>query len=519
MSQLIDEDEAGNAPEFSVSELSGAIKRTLEDRFARVRVRGEVGRVSRPSSGHVYLDLKDASAVLGAVIWKGQVAKLEIRPQEGDEVIAEGRLTTFPGQSKYQLVIERMAYAGAGALLAKLERLKAALAAEGLFAPERKRPLPFLPRVIGVVTSPTGAVIRDILHRLSERFPTRVLVWPVAVQGQACAAEVAAAIRGFDALPPDGPVPRPDVLIVARGGGSVEDLWGFNEEVVVRAAAECRIPLISAVGHETDTTLIDFAADRRAPTPTAAAEMASPVRRELAAALEGLEARRLKAMLRLSAERARRLRDLSRLLPAPDALLAGPRQRLDRAGDALPRSLGAFVQARGLSLARGPAGRFGPALLRDRLNRAARAVAEAGAALAPALRDRAGRARLRLARAAARLEPRDARRRVDEQRARLARGARDLDRVAAAALRAARERETRLGRLLETLSHKATLRRGFAVVRDDARRALTAAAAVAPGAALAIEFHDGEVAAVAAGGPAAEPKKRARPAPKQGSLF
>ncbi|MFN3615791.1 MAG: exodeoxyribonuclease VII large subunit, partial [Rubrimonas sp.] len=282
----------GNAPEFTVSELSGAVKRALEDRFGRVRVRGEVGRVSLPRSGHAYLDLKDDQAVLGAVIWKGVLSRLEIRPQEGDEVVAEGRLTTFPGQSKYQLVIDRLSYAGAGALLAKLERLKQALAAEGLFAPERKRPIPYLPRVIGVVTSPTGAVIRDILHRLSDRFPARVLVWPVAVQGAACAAEVAAAVRGFNALPDDGPVPRPDVLIVARGGGSVEDLWGFNEEAVVRAVAASRIPVISAVGHAPATTLIDFAADRRAPTPTAAAEIAVPVRRELVAALAGLEDRR-----------------------------------------------------------------------------------------------------------------------------------------------------------------------------------------------------------------------------------
>ncbi|TVQ54909.1 MAG: exodeoxyribonuclease VII large subunit, partial [Rhodobacteraceae bacterium] len=339
------DDTAGaNAPEFTVSEISGAVKRTLEDRFGRVRVRGELGRVNRHrGSGHVYVDLKDDRAVLAAVIWKGVAARLEIQPTEGDEVIAEGRLTTFAGQSKYQLVIERLSYAGEGALLAKLEKLKRALAAEGLFDESRKRPLPYLPRAIGVVTSPSGAVIRDILHRLSERFPLPVLVWPVPVQGPACAPAVAAAVRGFNALPEAGPIPRPDVLIVARGGGSVEDLWGFNEEQVVRAVAASAIPVISAVGHETDTTLIDFAADRRAPTPTAAAEMAAPVRRDLLAALAGLEERRLRALsrgLRLGRER---LEATGRLLPAPDALLAGPRQRLDRAAERLPRALAALA--------------------------------------------------------------------------------------------------------------------------------------------------------------------------------
>jgi exodeoxyribonuclease VII large subunit len=253
----------GNTPEFTVSELSGAVKRVIETEFGLVRVRGEVSRVSRPASGHLYFDLKDDRSVLGSVCWKGQAARLAVRPEEGMEVVATGRLTTFPGQSKYQLVIDSLEPAGVGALMLMLEKRKAALAAEGLFAAERKRPIPFLPDVIGVVTSPSGAVIRDILHRLRDRFPRRVLIWPVAVQGEKCAPEVAAAIRGFNALKAGGPVPRPDVLIVARGGGSIEDLWGFNEEIVVRAAAASAIPLISAVGHETDTTLIDFAADRR----------------------------------------------------------------------------------------------------------------------------------------------------------------------------------------------------------------------------------------------------------------
>ncbi|MCB1369283.1 MAG: exodeoxyribonuclease VII large subunit, partial [Rhodobacteraceae bacterium] len=301
---LIEEPQpGGNAPEFTVSEISGAVKRVIEGEFGRVRVRGEIGRVSRPASGHLYLDLKDDRAVLAAVIWKGTVRGLAVLPEEGMEVVCTGRLTTFPGSSRYQMIIEDLAPAGIGALMAMLEKRRAALAAEGLFDESRKRPLPYLPEVIGVVTSPSGAVIRDILHRLRERFPRPVLIWPVTVQGEKCAAEVAAAIRAFNALTPGGPVPRPDVLIVARGGGSLEDLWGFNEEIVVRAAAESAIPLISAVGHETDTTLIDFASDRRAPTPTAAAEMAVPVRLDRLAGRAGLEERRRAALARGIAQR------------------------------------------------------------------------------------------------------------------------------------------------------------------------------------------------------------------------
>ena len=284
MSDLIDEPAAaGNAPEFSVSEISGVVKRMIEGEFSHVRIRGEVGRVSRPASGHLYLDLKDDRAVLAAVIWKGVASRLQTRPEEGMEVVATGRLTTFPGQSRYQMVIEDIAPAGAGALMLMLEKRKQALAAEGLFDAGRKQPIPYLPEVIGVVTSPSGAVIRDILHRLRDRFPRHVLIWPVAVQGEKCAPEVAAAIAGFNRLEAGGAIPRPDVLIVARGGGSIEDLWGFNEEIVVRAVAASRIPVISAVGHETDTTLIDHAADQRAPTPTAAAELAVPVRADLMA--------------------------------------------------------------------------------------------------------------------------------------------------------------------------------------------------------------------------------------------
>ncbi len=351
MSDLLEQAGPGaNAHEFTVSELSGKVRRLIEGEFGHVRVRGEVGRVVLARSGHLYFDLKDERAVLSAVSWKGQVARLAIRPEEGMEVVATGRMTTFAGQSKYQLVVDNIEPAGAGALMAMLERRKKALAAEGLFAPERKKKLPWLPEVIGVVTSPSGAVIRDILHRLRDRFPRRVLIWPVVVQGQACAPEVARAIRGFNALEPDGAIPRPDLIIVARGGGSVEDLWGFNEEEVVRAAAESEIPLISAVGHETDTTLIDLAADMRAPTPTAAAELAVPVRMELLARVEEQGARLSRAMSQAIARRRQRLDDLSRALPRPATLLEGAAQRLDRAAERLPAALRAAAQRKRLHL-------------------------------------------------------------------------------------------------------------------------------------------------------------------------
>ena len=341
----------GNQPEYTVSELSGAVKRVIEGEFGLVRVRGEVGRVSRPASGHLYFDLKDDRAVIAAISWKGQVAKMQVRPEEGMEVVATGRMTTFPGQSKYQLIVEDVSPAGAGVLMAMLEKRKAALAAEGLFDPARKKPLPYLPDIIGVITSPSGAVIRDILHRLRDRFPRRVLVWPVAVQGQACAPEVARAIAGFNALPIGGKIPRPDLIIVARGGGSIEDLWGFNEEIVVRAAAASTIPLISAVGHETDTTLIDYAADIRAPTPTAAAELAVPVRLDLVAHLDGLGARLSRALTQGVAQRQQRLRDLARALPRAEVLTDQARQRLDFMGERLPLALKAATAKKRLKLA------------------------------------------------------------------------------------------------------------------------------------------------------------------------
>ncbi|MFT6541698.1 MAG: exodeoxyribonuclease VII large subunit, partial [Maricaulis maris] len=312
---------AGNIHEFTVSELAGSLKRTVEDAFGHVRLRGELGRVVVAKSGHVYFDIKDDKAVIASIAWKGTAQRFRFRPEEGLEVVIEGRLSTYPGRSQYQLIVESMEPAGAGALMALLEERKRTLAAEGLFETSRKQALPFLPRTIGVVTSPTGAVIRDILHRLQDRFPCHVLLWPVLVQGDSAAAQIAEAIRGFNALPTGGKVARPDVLIVARGGGSIEDLWAFNEEVVVRAAADSTIPLISAVGHETDTTLIDFASDRRAPTPTGAAEMAVPVRAELKASLDQLGGRLVAGLSRHIERRRTELRSAARALPRPAALM------------------------------------------------------------------------------------------------------------------------------------------------------------------------------------------------------
>lgn len=328
----------------------------VEDRFAYVRVRGELSGVKRAASGHLYLGLKDENARLDGVMWKGSVARLGFVPEDGLEVVATGKLTTYPGRSNYQMVIERMEMAGEGALLALLAKTKARLEAEGLFDPARKRRLPYLPRTIGVVTSPTGAVIRDILHRLADRFPSHVLLWPVLVQGAGAAQQVAAAVRGFSAMPANGPVPRPDLLIVGRGGGSIEDLWAFNEEEVVRALAECTIPTISAVGHETDTTLADFAADMRAPTPTAAAEMAVPVREDLAAVLAEMGLRARRAVVRPLSLGRERLEARAQRLPTPQELIAAPTQKLDEAGERLKRGLGACAQvaANRLNRAAGP---------------------------------------------------------------------------------------------------------------------------------------------------------------------
>lgn len=366
MGLLAGERAGDNASALSVSEISAALKRHVEQGFAHVRIRGEISGFKRAASGHLYLALKDEQAVIDAIMWKGSALRLAFQPQDGVEVIATGKLTTYPGRSKYQIVIETMEIAGEGALLALLEKLKAKLNAEGLFAAERKRPLPYLPRTIGVVTSPTGAVIRDILHRLEDRCPTRVIVWPVLVQGQGSAEQVAAAVNGFSAL--QG-ADRPDLVIVARGGGSIEDLWGFNEEVVVRAVASCTIPTISAVGHETDTTLCDFAADRRAPTPTAAAEMAVPVRADLLAGLQSVAARSLRCVQRYKERATERLETTARRLPTPETLLGPQSQRVDDLGDRLKRGLShVAADARG-ELARA-AGALRPAMLTQRLENA-----------------------------------------------------------------------------------------------------------------------------------------------------
>lgn len=530
-----------NAHEFSVSELSGAVKRTIEGEFGHVRVRAEVGRVSRPRSGHLYFDLKDDRAVLAAVSWKGQVARMQVQPEEGMEVIATGRMTTFPGQSKYQLIVDNVEPAGAGALMALLEKRKAMLQAEGLFAQERKRPLPFLPKVIGVVTSPSGAVIRDILHRLRDRFPVQVLIWPVAVQGQNCAPEVARAIDGFNRLAPGGPVPRPDVLIVARGGGSIEDLWGFNEEIVARAAAGSQIPLISAVGHETDTTLIDFVSDRRAPTPTAAAEIAVPVRAELQAWVADMQARLIRAQGQAVLSRRQRLADLARALPRPERLTEGARQRLDTWGERLPNALRSGVARRRVALSEA-GGSLRPSVLQSRIARERGRLDQANR-LAPALARGVSDRKRALAQTAARLRPETVSRD-------LARKRRDLDQltsrfatVAARGVETRRDRLAALDRLRLTLGYKATLDRGYAVVRDNAGAVLTGAQKASEAAGLSIQFSDGTVEvgaarladappppAAQAAAPAnpepvpkpqakAAPKKTPKTPPEQGSLF
>ncbi|WP_157033196.1 exodeoxyribonuclease VII large subunit [Loktanella sp. S4079] len=462
---LFEDAPADNTPEFSVGELSGAVKKAIEGGFSHVRVRGEVGRVSRPGSGHLYLDLKDDRAVLAAVIWKGRAQQLAHRPEEGMEVVATGKLTTFPGQSKYQMIIEDIVPAGAGALMAMLEKRKAALAAEGLFAPERKKPLPYLPTFIGVVTSPSGAVIRDILHRLRDRFPRKVLVWPVAVQGQRCAPEVAAAIEGFNRLTPGGALPRPDLLIVARGGGSLEDLWGFNEEIVARAAAASEIPLISAVGHETDTTLIDYVADRRAPTPTAAAELAVPVRMELMAWVDQQGARLGRALTTGVQQRQQRVRDLGRALPNADSLLSGPAQRLDHLSDKLPIALKAAASKKRLKLTEAS---LRPAALQRRVMDERRRYQSLADRLSPDLLSvRLNRQSEKLENVLARLSDRATRQQSDR-----------VARLAA------------LDRLRETLGYKATLERGYAVVRSDA--GIVTRKANAPSK-MEIEFADGSV--------------------------
>ncbi|MCC2097276.1 MAG: exodeoxyribonuclease VII large subunit [Hyphomicrobiales bacterium] len=479
---------ASNALELSVSDLSQSIKRTVEDQFGYVRVRGEVSGYRGPhSSGHCYFALKDQNARIDAIIWKGVFGKLKIRPEEGMEVIATGKVTTYPGRSSYQIVIDSIEPAGVGALLAQLEERRKRLAAEGLFDEARKQLLPYMPRVIGVVTSPTGAVIRDILHRIAARFPVHVLVWPVRVQGETTGPEVANAIHGFNAMQPGGPIPRPDLVIVARGGGSLEDLWGFNDEIVVRAAAESGLPLISAVGHETDWTLIDHAADLRAPTPTAAAELALPVRSDLLAQLADLARRQQGAQLRI-VDRARSdLRALARALASGEEILSLPRQRLDRAGERLATHVRTIFHDRSLRLSR---------------------IASALARHSP--QAELARRRERLAGLSARLKAgmeatvRSEKRNMDTGRRELA----SLTaRLAPAFARSVAHRRARLSSLVQvfnSLNYTNVLARGYALVRDAAGAPVRAASAVSAGMALEIEFSDGRVNATANGGPASD---------------
>ena len=531
---MFEDDTPGNAPEFTVSEISGAVKRVIEGEFAHVRIRGEIGRVSFPRSGHVYMDLKDDRSVISGVIWKGVASRLETRPEEGLEVVATGRLTTFPGQSKYQLVIEDLAPAGMGALMAMLEKRKQMLAAEGLFEASRKKALPFLPEVIGVVTSPSGAVIRDILHRLRDRFPRKVLVWPVAVQGKNCAPEVTRGIEGFNAMTPGGALPRPDLIIVARGGGSLEDLWGFNEEIVARAAAASEIPLISAVGHETDTTLIDFVSDRRAPTPTAAAELAVPVRGELLAWVAEQGARLTRAQTQALETRNRWLRDLSRALPRHEALTEPSRQRLDYLSERLPGALRSLAQRRRVTLSE--KGSLRPALLRGRLAEERRRMEALSTRLRPALDRAVAAKREALGYRAERLTPRPIVRDLARQKADLTELLARLSRAGEADVRRRRDRLEAADRMRETLGYKATLRRGYALVQDGEGHILRSREAAAGAGTLKIEFADG-VLDVGEGSPgqAAAPKapeadakpesKPRKPAksggtpPEQGSLF
>jgi len=470
---------ASNAQEYTVSELSMGLKKTIETMYDHVRVRGEIGRVSRPASGHLYLDLKDDKSVLAGVVWKGVAGRLRIQPEQGLEVIATGRLTTFPGQSKYQLVIEAVEPAGVGALMALLEERKKKLQAEGLFDDARKQPLPTLPGLVGIVTSPTGAVIRDMLHGFNERFPTRVVVWPVRVQGETSANEVAAAIRGFNRMDGSNGLPRPEVLIVARGGGSLEDLWGFNEEVVARAVAESDIPVISAVGHETDWTLIDLVADARAPTPTKAAEWAVPRQSDLLERL-GDQDHRLKLALKRRLEEARsRLTSAARGLPRLQDLIGLPRQRFDTASTRLNSALMMNTQAHANRLAR-VQGRLHPDALRQRVRNEQDRLLQ--------VRGRAGRAMTHL-------------------------------------LRGHRQAIESQGKLLQSLSYQGVLDRGFALVRDPDGAPVRAVSQTEAGMVLQLEWADGRADVTVNGGPPDKsdtwPRRKKAPIKKedQGTLL
>ena len=514
-------DSPTNAAEFSVSELSGALKRTVEDAFGNVRVRGEISGYRGPhSSGHAYFALKDERARLEAVIWKGTLSRLRVRPEEGMEVIASGKLTTYPGSSKYQIVIDNLEPAGVGALMALLDERKKKLAAEGLFDPARKQLLPFMPRVVGVVTSPTGAVIRDIIHRISDRFPLHVVVWPVRVQGETSGAEVATAIQGFNELDSTGPVPVPDVLIVARGGGSLEDLWGFNDEAVVRAAAASSIPVISAVGHETDWTLIDHAADVRAPTPTGAAELAVPVKAELEAVLSSLAARLQGASSRNADRKKQSLRAATRALPSPDQLLALPRRRFDEAASRLERALAAGTEAKRLKF-RGV--RLSPVLLERRITETRRRLERDSERLPGLFRNLVSNVRLRLSRSSARVAPTMLERRLETGRHNVLALQRRADQTLSVQIERKTARLVQAVRLIDTLSHKSVLKRGFALVRNEQGLPVKSASDVSPAEILSVEFADGQIK-VQANGEESERRQTKRTPPKtdnnnQGSLF
>lgn len=475
---------SSNLPEYSVSELSTALKRSVEDQFGYVRVRAELSGVKLAASGHMYFALKDDKSVLDGVSWRGSVQKLSFRPEDGLEVICSGKLTTYAARSKYQMVVDHMEPAGAGALMALLEERRKKLAAEGLFDHTRKKRLPYLPETIGVITSPTGAVIRDILHRLADRFPRRVIVWPVLVQGEGAAAQIADAVRGFNSFGEGSAVPRPDLLIVARGGGSIEDLWSFNEEEVVRAVADSEIPIISAVGHETDTTLIDHAADLRAPTPTGAAEMAVPVQEELVAAISDLGRRLAQQRQTLVQSREEKLRGLARALPKPADLLGLAQQRFDDLCDRLPRALSLIARSKESQLNR-ISGALTPGRLQQLAAHQTSVFQSIEKRLSPAFS------------------------RVIEDR---------------------RHRLNSTGRVLDSLSYERILDRGFALVLDQSGQAVSKASSLASGDEVSIRFADGAQNAIIAGEGSPKPDKPAKKAAKkpvpakgnetlQGSLF
>ena len=482
-------------PILGVAELSNLLKRTVEENFGLVRVRGEISAPKIAASGHCYLRLKDENAVLDGIVWRGQMNKLGMSPDEGLEVVCTGRLTTYPGRSNYQIIIERMEIAGEGALLKMIEERRKRLAAEGLFDEDAKQDLPYLPDVIGVVTSPTGAVIRDILHRVADRFPRHVLLWPVAVQGDKAAAQIAAAIEGFNRIAPDGSVPRPDLLIVARGGGSIEDLMPFNEEEVVRAAAASTIPLISAVGHETDTTLIDYAADIRAPTPTAAAEMAVPVRTDLVAQVAEDGARTTMAMARRLADFEQRITGLGRGLPDPHLALETAMQRLDDWSERLVPAFARNAETRWTKVSELALRLPTP---QTQLERSSLNLADLARRLTPAMTAATERGDQRLKFAGSKLiaTMRQFGQGLGADRQQTESFGGRLAAAGAKALEAARTRLTASGDLLESFSYQRVLERGFTLVRTHDGAPLTSVAGAIPGASIAIVFHDGTADAV-----------------------